>query len=458
LYFTMFAKTSLALLAGPVLLASAFPEIAKMVEEKRMQERQVTPQIIPFPEYPGTPNHALFNQFDPNLQLVNTSGEHEWRAPGPGDIRGPCAGLNAAANHGFIQRDGVVDAASINTGLWEAYGLDKTATIFLETATAFFNGDPISGKWSIGPHSDKTSSLPPILGDALGNETGICAYGHLRSEGDASITRGDWLAPEMNSNCRSYPVYLQALFDLANKRANGMITPRVLAEHSNMRKQQSIATNPFYFSPAYAGVAFTFGAHMFAFHLLANHSAEEPRGFLTQDVFMDFFSYKRDANGELVYKYGYERIPDNWYKRHPLDPWTLADIGISTAQQCAAYPQNCQVGGNTGTVNSFSGVNAGNITGGFLQTFEDLSDPAKTGCFIAQAVQADTPSFLSKVLGGAALQAALAAVDTRLIPSLEPLKALGGGCVGVPAGRSMFEYGINFPGANFETEGPRSGL
>jgi hypothetical protein len=250
---------------------------------------------------------------------------------------------------------------------------------------------------------------------------------------------------------------MQELFDLANQRTGGNITPRVLAEHSNNRKKHSIATNPFYFSPAYAGVAFTFGAHMFAYSLLANHSAAEPRGFLTQEVFMDFFSYKRDGSGQLTYKYGYERIPDNWYKRHPLDPWTLADIAVSTAQQCAAYPSNCQVGGNTGTVNSFSGVDAGDITGGLIQTFADLSDPAKTGCFIAQAVQADTPSFLSKVLGGAALQAALKAVDLRLVPALEPLKAVGGGCVGVPVGKSMFEYGINFPGANLETEGPRSG-
>ena len=78
----MLAKTSLVLLGGPALLVSAFPEIARMVAEKRIQERQTTPQIIEFPEYPGTPNHALFNQFDPALQLVNTSGEHEWRAPG----------------------------------------------------------------------------------------------------------------------------------------------------------------------------------------------------------------------------------------------------------------------------------------------------------------------------------------------------------------------------------------
>jgi len=454
----MYAKTSLTLLAGPVLLASAFPDIARQVAERNIKERQVTPQILPFPEYPGTPNHAVFDQFDPEQQLVSTSGDHAYIAPGPGDIRGPCAGLNAAANHGYLQRDGVVDAESVNTGLWEAFGLDKTATIFLETATSFFNGDPISGRWSIGPHSDKTSSLPPTLGNALGNETGICAYGHLRSEGDASITRGDWLAPEMNSNCASYPVFMQQLFDMADQESNGEITAALMAKHQNVRKKYSIANNPFYFSPAYAGVAFTFGAHMFAAELLKNHSAERPRGFVTQDVFMQFFSYTRDENGELQYKYGHERIPDNWYKRHPLDPWTLSDIGISTAQQCASYPENCQVGGNTGKVNSFSGVNAGDITGGLINSFTDLSDPAKMGCFIAQAVQADTPSFLSKLLGnGPLLQTALDAATTKLFPTLEPLKALGGGCQGLPAGRSMYDYGINFPGANQPDEGPRSG-
>ena len=123
------------------------------------------------------------------------------------------------------------------------------------------------------------------LDGLLGNETGICAYGHLKTEGDASITRGDWLAPDMNSNCASYPVFAQQLLDLAKNMTGGNLTPQVLAEHQYQRKLHSIATNPNYFSPAYAGVAFTFGAHMFAYELLANHSAEYPRGILTPEVF-----------------------------------------------------------------------------------------------------------------------------------------------------------------------------
>lgn len=362
-------------------------------------------------------------------------------SPGKGDIRGPCAGLNAAANHGYLPRDGIATSEAINTGLWEAYGLDKTATLFLQTATMFFDGDPLSGRWSIGYHSDKTQSVP-VVGDLLGNETGICGYGHLKTEADASITRGDWLAPEDNSNCASYPKFAQELLDLAKKRTGGNLTPRVMAEHSYNRKLYSIATNPNYFAPVYAGVAFTFGAHMFAYELLANHSAEYPRGYLEPAVFESFFGYTRDSNDNLVYTYGSERIPDNWYKRADDDAWTLADIVFSTAQQCLAYPTNCQVGGNTGTVNSFSGVDLGDISGGLVNGASDLSDPQRLGCFISQAIQADVPSFLDNVFNGAVLQSVLGMIDTTLVPALRGL----GDCPNLPKGRTVMDYGATYPG------------
>lgn len=406
------------------------------------------PPVAPFPEYPGSPSHALYDKFDPVSQLVSTTGDHVWLAPGPGDIRGPCAGLNAAANHGYLPRDGIATAETVNTGLWEAFGLDITATTVLQTLTMFFDGDPVSGRWSIGYHSDKTQSLG-LLGDLLGNETGICAYGHLKTEGDASITRGDWLAPDMNSNCASYPEYAQELLDLAKARTGGNITPQVLAEHQYNRKQHSIANNPNYFSPPYAGVVFTFGAHMFAYELLANHSAEYPRGFLTPEVFESFFSYTRDANGDLAYTYGHERIPDNWYRRADDDAWTLTDILVSTAQNCLAYPSNCAIGGNTGTVNSFSGVDLGDISGGLVTSAEDLTDPERLGCFLSQAVQADVPSFLDSV---GALSEVFDLIPTTLLPALDLL----GSCPNLPLGKSVLVYGKDYPGAQFQSSGSRA--
>ncbi|KAF1818800.1 Cloroperoxidase [Dissoconium aciculare CBS 342.82] len=448
----MFNKlsTTAVLLSSSSLLVSAFPHIAQLVAEQ--QKRQIGLPAVPFPEWPGLPTHALYNKFDAAAQHVSVSGKHEYRAPGPGDIRGPCAGLNAAANHGYIPRDGIATAEAINTGLWEAFGLDASATLVLQAATMFFDGDPLSGRWSIGYHSDKTNSLG-LVGDILGNQTGICAYGHLKTEGDASITRGDWLAPTQNSNCASYPEFAQELLDLAKVRTGGNITPQVLAEHSHNRKQHSIATNPNYFSPAYAGVAFTFGAHMFAFELLANHSTADPRGVLTPAVFEAFFGYTRDADNKLVFTYGTERIPENWYRRAHDDAWTLADIGISTAQQCASYPSNCQVGGNTGTVNSFAGVDAGDITGGLLNSFEDLTDPDRLLCFMAQAIQADVPSFLDNVFNGVILQSVLELIPTVLVPALKPLMLT---CPNLPPGKSVTSYGSNYPGVKAKLSGQRN--
>lgn len=144
--------------------------------------------------------------------------------------------------------------------------------------------------------------------------------------------------------------------------------------------------------------------------------------------------------------------PCSWYKRAADDAWTLADILISTAQQCASYPTNCQVGGNTGTVNSFSGVDLGDITGGLINSVDDLSDPAKLGCFLSQAIQADVPSFLDNVFEGAALASAQSAIATTLLPALAGL----GACPNLPAGKSVFVYGAQFPGAQFASSGSRN--
>ena len=60
--------------------------------------------------------------FDPVSQYVSTTGDHAWVAPNfaAGDQRGPCPGLNALANHGYLPHSGVADFATItkavNTG------------------------------------------------------------------------------------------------------------------------------------------------------------------------------------------------------------------------------------------------------------------------------------------------------------------------------------------------------
>ena len=48
--------------------------------------------------------HKKRVSFDPKSQYVSTTGDHAFVPPNfnGGDVRGPCPGLNAAANHGYI--------------------------------------------------------------------------------------------------------------------------------------------------------------------------------------------------------------------------------------------------------------------------------------------------------------------------------------------------------------------
>ena len=41
---------------------------------------------------------------------------HYFVAPGPNDIRGPCPGLNAAANHNFLAHDGITTFNEVRVG------------------------------------------------------------------------------------------------------------------------------------------------------------------------------------------------------------------------------------------------------------------------------------------------------------------------------------------------------
>ena len=67
------------------------------------------------------PGNIPFTTFDKN-QLVDVTGQHAWVAPGANDIRGPCPGLNALANHGYFPHSGVVPLSVGASATEEVYG------------------------------------------------------------------------------------------------------------------------------------------------------------------------------------------------------------------------------------------------------------------------------------------------------------------------------------------------
>lgn len=168
------------------------------------------------------------------------------------------------------------------------------------------------------------------------------------------------------------------------------------------------------------------------------------------------------------------------------------DILAGVVQQCLAYPATCAIGGNTGTVNSFAGIEVGDISGG-LYNSAALTDPEKVsslsctlklalkfglraplccisltrpslslslpltlfhslfrsvlqlGCFLSQNIQAEVPSALSGLVQKNQLADL---VTSTLLPAL----AQGlGACNDVKnfngKPRTMASYASKYPGA-----------
>lgn len=106
------------------------------------------------------------------------------------------------------------------------------------------------------------------------------------------------------------------------------------------------------------------------------------------------------------------------------------------------YPEIVQIGGNTGTVNSFTGINPGDITGGVFNG-ATLLQGNNIGCFAFQAAQQALPSVLSGIVSSIAPVIAL--VNSYLTPVLQSLNC--------PALTTFDQSAFNqFPGYGYHPE------
>lgn len=154
---------------------------------------------------------------------------------------------------------------------------------------------------------------------------------------------------------------------------------------------------------------------------MSNHSAEYPNGILDQETLKSFFAITEAADGTLSWQPGYERIPDNWYRR-PLgivNEYSPESFAQDFLQIAAVVPEAASVGGNTGTVDSFAGVDLGNITGGAYST-TDLLDPTTFVCYFYQLTLAVVPDFLRSEALGSLLGGALSLLQSDISPYVDP--------------------------------------
>ena len=111
LSFVLFALSAIQVTAFPRLKSHDVEEFISLAKKS-----SACPHLAKQNECPDLATDKELKRqvtFDPASQLVSTTGQYTWVAPGAGDQRGPCPGLNALANHGYLPHNGVADITTI---------------------------------------------------------------------------------------------------------------------------------------------------------------------------------------------------------------------------------------------------------------------------------------------------------------------------------------------------------
>ncbi|KAI5780118.1 hypothetical protein EDC01DRAFT_633576 [Geopyxis carbonaria] len=375
---------------------------------------------------------------------IDTSGEHAWKPPGPNDKhvphlphiphgalstnlnfrRGPCPALNALANHGYLDRSGIVNLLTGPKIISDIYGLGLELSILLSVYATLMAGNIVTQTWSIGG-GEVGKQAGGLLGGVIGGVlTPLLGQGrglsgsHNKYETDASVGRGDFALYNGDVDTLQMDKF-KALLDLQRGVANPNWSFDVLAKHRTYTLHNSISTNPYFYFGPFSGLLVSNAGHCFVPAMFSNNSAAHgPDGILTRSTLLAFFAVVEQPNGALTHNKGWERIPDNWYRRPLGKDYGSVAFALDLVRMAAITPGILRVGGNTGTVNSFSGVDVGDLTGGAFRLL-DLLDPRKLVCYIFQTTMVIVPDALQGGLVGSVLGLVYELLNKMVAPLID---------------------------------------
>ncbi|CEN59243.1 hypothetical protein ASPCAL01695 [Aspergillus calidoustus] len=329
--------------------------------------------------------------FDTMDKPIDITGEHSFQPPDfeNGDQRGPCPGLNALANHGYIPRSGIAPFGQVITAINKVYGMGVDLALILAIMGTVWTGNPLSINpgFSIGGRDTGSNNILNNGLGLLGEPQGLRGS-HNFIESDSSNTRDD-LYVTGNAWTMNMTLF-QEWYDMS---VDGTFSMDLMAERAAIRFEQTKASNPeFYYGPVTGFLARNAG-YLFPARLFRNHSSELPEGVLTKEIVRNFYGVY-GSEGNLTYREGWERIPENWYKT-PVD-WGLLNLNADLLGWAIKHPELASIGGNTGTVNSFTGLDLSDLTGGVLNVTTLLEDNNLL-CFIFEVLKFLSPNALAGI-------------------------------------------------------------
>ncbi|KAI0533778.1 Chloroperoxidase [Xylaria digitata] len=380
---------------GIAAVASAFPTVENLARLAQLDEAESFLTERSIEEFSNQLVRLKERRllFDPLTEPIDVSGKHAFKAPNfeNGDQRGPCPGLNALANHGYIPHDGIVSLLEVIEKANTVFGMSLDLVGILAGVATAYNGNPLSLNpgFSIGGISPKSNNILGNLFGLLGEPRGLDGS-HNTIESDSSATRDD-----LYNTGNAHTMNLTLFQKMLDSVEGDFITMDDLADRAVERFHESIATNPtFYYGP-YTGTIARNAGYAFMGRFLSNHTKEHPfGGHLSKEVVSTFLGVSI-KNGKQVYREGHERIPENWY-RLPVD-YSLIDYNLDLVAWAVKHPILLSIGGNQGEVNTFAGVNIADLTGGVLNV-TTLLEGNNLICFALNVLKTLTPTGLSSVV------------------------------------------------------------
>jgi hypothetical protein len=160
-----------------------------------------------------------------------------------------------------------------------------------------------------------------------------------RYESDASPTR-----PDLYEYGNDWKLRVPQYQLLINMSPGGSVDLDSLTAFRSKRFDQSIAGNPDFFNGPFTGVAVQPAAYTFIYRFMANHSADAPVGYLSYDTLASWFAISGNS-GSYSVKQGYERIPQNWYKRAVIYPYSIPYFNMDLVNAALIHPKFLNIGG-----------------------------------------------------------------------------------------------------------------
>ena len=282
-----------------ILNALAFPSYSERIPS--LEKRQ--------DKYAGTPV-----KFPPRMGFTGTKlipdAAHPFIAPRPKDLRGPCPGLNALANHGYLPRNGIATVAQLIQASQEGFNLGYDFARAVSSLAVLTRGNPLLNLVSIGGASPL---VPPLPGAIDGTPGGLSKHG--RFEGDVSMTRQDAALGDPGALDVGM---LDEFLSYVDRFGDGdVVTQPVLNEYRFHRFQDSLARNPELLYQV-GRMGFSYGEGGFILNLFAD-------GITHNTTKRMFESFLRN-----------ERFPPSWHRRNA--PFEFSDVVDSAGAIIAAHP------------------------------------------------------------------------------------------------------------------------